>query len=131
MKADMEVLTQVTDKTTETTKPKKTRAKAVKAVVNEEPPVDPEPQAPETPLYMPVNFLVMDRIIEEVASGKSIKEAIAFDARLSSAFADHPFIVVRESRNDYYYALRSDLPLMASTSPSSIGITPVSYALPK
>ena len=144
-KADMEVLDMVKEPT-EVVKPK-AKKKATKATRNEEPPVEPEPDPappvepepdPEPPvelladpIYMDIPFTVMDRVIAGVGSGKTIKEAIEFDSRLSSAYADHPFIVVRESRNAYYYALRDDLPLMASTKPQSIGMSPVSYAIPK
>lgn len=127
-KADKEVLDMVTEKTeVKETKPKAKKAPKVITKTEEVSPVT----SPELPIYMDVSYWVMDRIIAEVASGKAIEEAISFDARIAGAYEGHPFIVVRESRNAYYYALRADLPLLASTTPKGLGIVPVSFAMPK
>lgn len=117
-KADMEVL-EVKEKT---------KVKKVKTAAATEP---TPPVVPEKPIYVIVPFRIMDVVLAEIKAGKTVAEAIAVDPKLAADYADHPFLIARETRNGYYYALRDDLVPTASATLHSIGVAPVSYAIPK
>ncbi|MGL4523032.1 MAG: hypothetical protein ACRCWQ_10815 [Bacilli bacterium] len=89
------------------------------------------PVVPEEPIRIDVPFNVMNAILAEVTAGKTITEAVKVDSRVATLFADHPYIIARESRNSFFYALKEGVEPKATRSYDGVWSQPVSYALDK